>query len=304
MPQWRVTLPVARSRLSWTCRGSPCWPPVSTAASLRFWSRRRPRLSIVAVAAAGGGACPAGACAAGRAGVWPASGAGVGQAGLALPQPRLSDGDLDRVVTAGRAAGGVDPAGKDLGGPTRRRARRDGGRDVPDAGAGLAHRDARGRRGWATTDRERHPASRGGRAWCGRACMAAGQPHPPDPVGHRNRRHQPGPAGPAARHRAGSFRRAAYADWLRRRDPAWREHIRTAALDPFRGYLTALRAHLPKATHMLDAFHVTRLGMQALDEVRRRVQQQTRHRRGHAGDPSTKPAGCCAGAPTGSPRPP
>lgn len=31
--------------------------------------------------------------------------------------------------------------------------------------------------------------------------------------------------------------------------------------------------------------HVTRLGMQALDEVRRRVQQQTLHRRGHTGDP-------------------
>jgi transposase len=57
--------------------------------------------------------------------------------------------------------------------------------------------------------------------------------------------------------------------------PTWREQIRVAALDPFRGYLTALRAHLPAATHLLDAFHVTRLGTQALDEVGRQVQQHT-----------------------------
>ena len=36
---------------------------------------------------------------------------------------------------------------------------------------------------------------------------------------------------------------------------------------------------------MLDAFPVTRLGLQALDEVRRRVQQQTHGHRGHRGDP-------------------
>ena len=78
---------------------------------------------------------------------------------------------------------------------------------------------------------------------------------------------------------------AAYGDWLGQRDRSWREQIRVAALDPFRGYLTALRGQLPAATHVLDAFHVTRLGMQALDEVRRRVQQQTLARRGHTGDP-------------------
>lgn len=78
---------------------------------------------------------------------------------------------------------------------------------------------------------------------------------------------------------------AAYAGWLSQRDRSWREQIRVAALDPFRGYLAALRGQLPAATHVLDAFHVTRLGMQALDEVRRRVQQQTLHRRGHTGDP-------------------
>ena len=36
---------------------------------------------------------------------------------------------------------------------------------------------------------------------------------------------------------------------------------------------------------MLDAFHVVRLGLDAVDQVRRRVQQETLGHRGHAGDP-------------------
>jgi len=36
---------------------------------------------------------------------------------------------------------------------------------------------------------------------------------------------------------------------------------------------------------MLDAFHVTALGMKAVDEVRRRVQQTTLGQQGHKGDP-------------------
>jgi transposase len=76
-----------------------------------------------------------------------------------------------------------------------------------------------------------------------------------------------------------------YGDWLTARPATWREQIKVAALDPFRGYLNALREHLPDAAHVLDAFHVTALGMKALDEVRRRVQQDTLGRRGHKGDP-------------------
>jgi transposase len=76
-----------------------------------------------------------------------------------------------------------------------------------------------------------------------------------------------------------------YADWLAARDPAWRERIGVAALDPFRGYATALRTELPHAIRVLDPFHVVRLGLQALDEVRRRVQQETLGHRGHKHDP-------------------
>ena len=58
-----------------------------------------------------------------------------------------------------------------------------------------------------------------------------------------------------------------------------------AALDPFRGYATALRTSLPHATRVLDAFHVTRLGFAAVDDVRRRVQQDDLGHRGRKGDP-------------------
>jgi transposase len=77
----------------------------------------------------------------------------------------------------------------------------------------------------------------------------------------------------------------ALSDWVSARDRAWRDGITVAALDPFRGYATALRSQLPSAVRVLDAFHVTRLGLAAVDEVRRRVQQDSLHRRGHKHDP-------------------
>ncbi len=59
-------------------------------------------------------------------------------------------------------------------------------------------------------------------------------------------------------------------------------------MDPFRGYGNAIRDGLPDAVAVLDAFHVVRLGTQVLDEVRRRVQQDTLGRRGHKHDPLYK----------------
>jgi hypothetical protein len=52
-----------------------------------------------------------------------------------------------------------------------------------------------------------------------------------------------------------------------------------------RGYQTALRAGLPEATTVLDSFHAVRLAQQAIDDVRRRVQQETLGHRGRKGDP-------------------
>lgn len=78
---------------------------------------------------------------------------------------------------------------------------------------------------------------------------------------------------------------AVLSTWLRGRDAGWRGGVQVAALDPFRGYATALRTHLPGAARVLDAFHVIKLGFDAVDQVRRRVQQDTLAHRGRAGDP-------------------
>ena len=76
-----------------------------------------------------------------------------------------------------------------------------------------------------------------------------------------------------------------YADWIQAREETWRERITIAALDPFRGYATALSTELPHATRVLDAFHVVKLANAAVDDVRRRVQQETLGHRGHKDDP-------------------
>ena len=75
------------------------------------------------------------------------------------------------------------------------------------------------------------------------------------------------------------------AAWLADRDQAWRAGITTASLDPFRGYATALSSQLPGAVRVLDPFHVVRLALAALDDVRRRVQQAQTGHRGRTGDP-------------------
>lgn len=93
----------------------------------------------------------------------------------------------------------------------------------------------------------------------------------------------------------------AYASWIGDREDSWRAGIGFAALDPFRGYATALRTELPHAVRVLDAFHVVRLGFQAVDEVRRRVQQQTLGHRGRTGDPLYGIRRELAAAPTSSP---
>ncbi|GAA1118395.1 transposase [Arthrobacter flavus] len=77
----------------------------------------------------------------------------------------------------------------------------------------------------------------------------------------------------------------AYATWLTDQGPDFTIGIKTAALDPFRGYANAIRDELPEAITVLDAFHVVELGSSMVDEVRRRVQQDTLGHRGRSGDP-------------------
>jgi len=78
---------------------------------------------------------------------------------------------------------------------------------------------------------------------------------------------------------------AAYRDWLKARGRAFRDRVEVATLDPFHGYKNAIDDQLEDATAVLDAFHVVKLGTQAVDEVRRRVQQEIHGHRGRKGDP-------------------
>jgi transposase len=80
----------------------------------------------------------------------------------------------------------------------------------------------------------------------------------------------------------------AYKRWLNNQPEGFTGQVEQAALDPFRGYANAIRDELPDAVAVLDAFHVVRLGTQVVDEVRRRVQQDTLGHRGYKDDPLYK----------------
>jgi transposase len=77
----------------------------------------------------------------------------------------------------------------------------------------------------------------------------------------------------------------AYSDWLEERGEAFRDGVQVATLDPFHGYKNAIDDRLEDATAVLDAFHVVKLGSAAVDEVRRRVQQEIHGHRGRKNDP-------------------
>ena len=73
--------------------------------------------------------------------------------------------------------------------------------------------------------------------------------------------------------------------WLLGRPRGWRAGIRWAVLDLSGPYRAAFNAAVPKARQVADPFHVVRLGNDALDDVRRRVQNQTLGHRGRKDDP-------------------
>jgi transposase len=77
----------------------------------------------------------------------------------------------------------------------------------------------------------------------------------------------------------------AYKSWLTDRGEAFRTGVEIATLDPFRGYKNAIDDQLDDARAVLDAFHVVKLATAVVDEVRRRVQQDTCGHRGHRNDP-------------------
>jgi len=78
---------------------------------------------------------------------------------------------------------------------------------------------------------------------------------------------------------------AAVSDWLANKPERWLAGIATAVIDPYAGYARGLADGLPAARLVVDHFHAIRLANQAMDEVRRRVQQSTLGHRGWKGDP-------------------
>ena len=83
-------------------------------------------------------------------------------------------------------------------------------------------------------------------------------------------------------------------NWLAERGEDFRSGIQIATLDPFHGTArTPSLGQLQDATSVLDAFHIVKLAGDALDEVRRRVQQDTTGHRGRKGDPLYLGLGLC-----------
>jgi transposase len=76
----------------------------------------------------------------------------------------------------------------------------------------------------------------------------------------------------------------AFKSWLGDRPQVWRDAVEVVAMDGFTGFKTAATEELPDAVAVMDPFHVVRLAGDALDQCRRRVQQDTCGHRGRKGD--------------------
>ncbi len=76
--------------------------------------------------------------------------------------------------------------------------------------------------------------------------------------------------------------------WCAGADPAWLAHIKVVATDLAESYRAGLSPHLDGARRVADPFHVVRIANRCLDQVRRRVQNETLGHRGRKNDPSFK----------------
>ena len=74
-------------------------------------------------------------------------------------------------------------------------------------------------------------------------------------------------------------------EWLDEQGQEWKDTVEVVAIDPCATYRRAVTEALPNALIVADHFHLTRLGNQAVTEVRQRVVRETAGRRGRASDP-------------------
>jgi transposase len=73
--------------------------------------------------------------------------------------------------------------------------------------------------------------------------------------------------------------------WLEGRPPGWCEKVKVVAIDPHEGYRQGLKPHLEHVTLVVDPFHVVALANRAIDNCRRRVNQDLLGHRGRKADP-------------------
>ncbi|MGP5721514.1 transposase, partial [Glutamicibacter arilaitensis] len=82
--------------------------------------------------------------------------------------------------------------------------------------------------------------------------------------------------------------KAVFKTWLGEQDEQWKQGIDVVAMDGFTGFKTAAAEELPQAVEVLDPFHVVKLGSEALDQTRQRIQREQYGRRGRKDDPLYK----------------
>lgn len=73
--------------------------------------------------------------------------------------------------------------------------------------------------------------------------------------------------------------------WLEQRRAGWCEAVKVVAIDPHEGYRQGLKPHLEHTTLVVDPFHVVALANRAIDNCRRRVNQDLLGHRGRKADP-------------------
>lgn len=73
--------------------------------------------------------------------------------------------------------------------------------------------------------------------------------------------------------------------WLAGRPQRWLAGVEVVTIDPHEAYRLGLLPDLAHATVVADPFHIVRLANRAIDDVRRRTQQELTGHRGRRGDP-------------------
>ncbi|PXY12875.1 ISL3 family transposase [Corynebacterium striatum] len=73
--------------------------------------------------------------------------------------------------------------------------------------------------------------------------------------------------------------------WLSNQSEQFRDQVKIISMDGFQGYATAAGEVIPKATQVMDPFHVVRLAGDKLTKCRTRLQLETTGRRGRRKDP-------------------